>query len=184
MPLPKAVPRNMLHTRQISLHGYQREDGLLDIEAHMTDTKPHSFRNLDRDGIASGEPIHDMWLRLTISRDMTIIGSEAAMDATPHAVCPGVAPNYQRLVGLNISKGFIKAAMERLGGVEGCTHLRELLQQMGTVAFQTVISIRFKDAKAQTAAEKRISPALLNTCYAYNENGALAESYRIAAAGK
>jgi hypothetical protein len=184
MPLPKAAPRNMLHTRDISIHGYQRQDGRVDIEAHMTDTKTHYFANRDRGGISSGEPLHDMWLRLTISQDMTITGCEAAMDATPHTICPGVAPNYQRLVGLSISKGFIKAAMQRLGGIEGCTHLRELLQQMGTVTFQTMMSIRNLDTKTKTHSEPRINPALLNSCYAYNENGALAERYRAEAAAK
>jgi hypothetical protein len=69
--------------------------------------------------------------------------------------------------------------MQRLGGVEGCTHLRELLQQLGTVAYQTMFSVRGQ-AKAEMA-QKAIHPAFLNTCYTYNENGPLAARYKAAA---
>ena len=56
---------------------------------------------------------------------------ETAMEGTPYAVCSGAAPNHQRLVGLNLGRGFAKAMRERLGGPEGCTHLRELLLRHG-----------------------------------------------------
>jgi hypothetical protein len=181
MPLSKSSPRKMLHLRDITLRGYEREDGMIDVEAHMTDSKTHSLSMRDRGGLSSGEPMHDMWLRVTVDQDMTIIASEAAMDATPYNVCPGVAPNYQRLVGLNIGKGYLKGAMQRLGGVEGCTHLRELLQQVGTVAFQTSLSVRGQ-ASPKRDPEKRIHPAFLNTCYTYNENGPLAARYKAEAA--
>lgn len=178
MPLSKSSPRKMLHLRDITLRGYEREDGMIDVEAHMTDSKTHSLSMRDRGGLSSGEPMHDMWLRVTVDQDMTIIASEAAMDATPYNVCPGVAPNYQRLVGLNIGKGYLKGAMQRLGGVEGCTHLRELLQQVGTVAYQTMLSMRGQRRPEGMKAPRGIHPSLLNTCYSYDENGALAASYR------
>jgi len=183
MPLSKSTPRKMLHLRDISLRGYEREDGMIDVEAHMTDSKTHSLSMRDRGGLAAGEPMHDMWLRVTVDAEMTIVAAEAAMDATPYSVCPGVAPNYQRLVGLNIGKGYLKGAMQRLGGVEGCTHLRELLQQLGTVAFQTSLSLRGQ-ANKERAPEKRIHPAFLNTCYTYNENGPLAARYKAEAAAE
>jgi hypothetical protein len=169
----------MLHLRDITLRGYEREDGMIEVEAHMTDTKSHSLSMRDRGGLSAGEPMHDMWLRVTVSPEMTIMAAEAAMDATPHNVCPQVAPNYERLVGLNIGKGYLKGAMQRLGGVEGCTHLRELLQQVGTVAFQTMFSIR---GRGKTDAPKRIAPIFLNTCYTYDENGPLAARYSAEAA--
>jgi hypothetical protein len=183
MPLSKSAPRKMLHLRDISLRGYEREDGMMDIEAHMTDVKTYSLSMRDRGGLSAGEPMHDMWLRVTVNSEMTIVAAEAAMDATPYNVCPGVAPNYERLVGLNIGKGYLKGAMQRLGGVEGCTHLRELLQQVGTVAFQTSFSIR-GHGKSGAGAPKRIAPAFLNTCYTYNENGPLAAQYQAEAAAE
>lgn len=181
MPLPSSSPRKLLHLRDIKLRGYEREDGLVDIEAHMTDTKTYSWGNQDRGGIHAGEPLHDMWLRTTIKQDMTIVAVDVAMDATPHTICPGVLPNFQRLVGLNISKGFLKSAMQVLGGVEGCTHLRELLQQLGTVAFQTMFSIRGHKKPVTEPQKSGIAPFLLNTCYSYDEHGPLAAPRETAA---
>ena len=169
MPLSRAEPRKLLHLRDIHLRGYERDDGLVEIEARMTDTKTYSFGNRDRGGIASGEALHDMWLRVTFSKDMVIQACEASMDSTPHQLCPGAAPNFTRLVGLAIGKGFIKSAMQRVGGVEGCTHLRELLQPIATVALQTMMSVNKHDKSAGGG----VDPRLVNTCYTYDETGPL-----------
>lgn len=41
MPLSPPEPREHIHSRDIILRGYRREDGLWDIEAHLTDTKTY-----------------------------------------------------------------------------------------------------------------------------------------------
>jgi hypothetical protein len=41
MPLSHPVSRKLLHTRAIECHGYERDDGFWDIEAHLVDTKTH-----------------------------------------------------------------------------------------------------------------------------------------------
>ena len=60
MPLSKPALRKHLHNRNIECKGYEREDGLWDIEAHLVDTKTYSFENHDRGTVASGKPVHDM----------------------------------------------------------------------------------------------------------------------------
>ena len=45
MPLSPPAPRTHIHTRTVTVMGYEREDGLFDIEAQMTDTKTYGFRN-------------------------------------------------------------------------------------------------------------------------------------------
>ena len=73
------------------------------------------------------------------------------------------ADTFSRLEGLTIKAGLLRAANERLGGPEGCTHIRELLQQMATVALQTTFVIR-KDQPPSNP------PRMLNTCHAYAAN--------------
>ncbi len=171
MPLPKAAARKLHHMRDIQLRGYEREDGMIDIEAHMTDIKTYTFGNSERGAIPAGDPLHDMWLRLTLSHALTIEAVEVAMDATPHTMCPAITPNFQRLVGLSVAKGFLKAASQQLGGIEGCTHLRELLQQIGTVAFQTMFSVRgHKNSTKPATQPRKIPTMLLNTCHTYAEH--------------
>ena len=169
MPLsPSQTPRRHLHTRQIELNGYQREDGLFDVEARLADTKTYPFELQDRGPIEPGEPLHGMAMRMTVDDTLTIVAFEAATDYSPYSICPEIAPNYARLAGLQIRAGFLRAANERVGGVHGCTHLRELLQQMATVAFQTLYSQRAGQAAKRPPSSK---PPLLNSCYAYRDDG-------------
>ena len=175
MPLSTPAERDLLHLRDIQLRGYHRADGLFDIEAHLVDTKAQPFENDNRGVMQPGEPLHGMWLRLTVREDMEIVACEAASDFTPYGICPGAAPNFARLAGLRIGPGFNRAVQERVGGVEGCTHLRELLGQMATVAFQTLYPIRARREREETAqilAEggtpaTRRRPAMLGSCLAY-----------------
>jgi hypothetical protein len=187
MPLSQPAPRERLHTRAIEINGYRRSDGHYDIEAHLTDVKSYGQTNYDRGYIDPGEPVHDMWLRLTVDEKMHIHGVEAVSDKTPYVMCPAAAPNFTRLAGMRIKAGFLREATHAVGGTVGCTHLRELLQQMATTAFQTI-----NPAKAQRemaaegtaevgsdALDKRITEKwgggnkILNTCLAYDEKGPL-----------
>jgi len=175
MPLTEPVPREALHLRAIELHGYRRTDGLFDIEARLTDTKTYPFSNFDRGQIEPGVPLHGMLARMTLNTEMVITAFEAVTEFGPYAICPTAAPNFARLAGLKVGRGFLKAANERIGGVHGCTHLRELLGQMGTVAFQTLFAVRVKRETAPNAeatAEQPASgaaskPIVLGTCLAY-----------------
>ena len=95
-----------------------------------------------------------MWLRLTIDGAMQIVEVDAVSDKTPYAVCPGAAPNFSRLVGMRIKAGFLRDANHRVGGTVGCTHLRELLQQMATTAFQTINPAKVRQEMRDEGAER------------------------------
>jgi hypothetical protein len=182
MPLSQPQDRELLHSRDIVLRGYRRADGLYDIEAQLTDTKSYGSASHDRGYIAAGEPIHGMWLRLTVDEQRCIVACEAASDYTPYAICPAAAPNFSRLAGLRIRPGFLREAAKRVGGTVGCTHLRELLQQLATTAYQTIDPARARREAAaagevdqpgsdrldvRIAAKMGGPPAILNTCIAY-----------------
>ena len=165
MPLSIASPRQPVHQRQVACQGYLRDDGLWDIEAHLTDTKSYAFSNADRGQIQAGEPVHGMWLRITVDDTLLILAVEAVTDFAPYGICPSITPNFQRLVGLRISGGFSRQVRELLGGVRGCTHLVELTGPLATTAFQTVYpSLARKNGNAVTKTNNR--PLLLNTCHA------------------
>jgi hypothetical protein len=169
MPLSDPAPRELLHLRDIELRGYRRTDGLFDIEARLTDTKTYAFANQDRGEIRPGTPLHGMLARMTVGEDMVIRCFEAVTEYGPFAVCAQAAPNFAALAGLTVGRGFLRAANERVGGIKGCTHLRELLGQMGTVALQVMFARR---AKQDVAKGSR--PAVLGTCLAYEDGGEVA----------
>ena len=117
MPLSHPVDRELQHQRDIALKGYQRADGLFDIEAHLVDTKTYGFPSDYRGQVNAGEPLHGMWVRMTIDTDMNVIACEAASDFTPYSICPGAAPAFAHLAGLKIGPGFNKAVPERVSAV-------------------------------------------------------------------
>ena len=164
MPLSPPVEREALHRRTIDMVGFRRADGLFDIEAHLIDTKTYAFDNTDRGIVEPGTPLHGMLARMTLDEDMMIVQFEASTEFAPYSMCPQAAPNFARLAGIRVGRGFIRAASERIGGIHGCTHLRELLAQMGTVAFQTLYPVR---RTREAEREPGVRPAMLGTCLAY-----------------
>ena len=168
MPLSPPTDREPLHRRQIECRGYRRADGLWDIEGHLVDTKAYSFPNHDRGEIRAGEPLHEMWVRLTIDDDMVVRDIEAVTDHGPYRICPEAPAKFSTLKGLRIAPGWNQAVKQRLGGVNGCTHLVELLGPVATVAYQTLVSLRMKKLDATPSDRK---PAVIDSCYAYRSDG-------------
>lgn len=180
MPLSPPAAREHIHTRRVTCQGFRRTDGLWDIEGHITDVKTYPFENDFRGPIEPGDPIHDMWIRLTVDDRFEVRAVEAVTDKSPYAVCPAITPNFQRLIGLRIRSGWTQKVKELLGGVEGCTHLVELLGPVATTAFQTIFPVLSRERArggsvdggmpSDPAARKR-PPLLLDTCHAFRSDG-------------
>jgi hypothetical protein len=169
MPLSQPVARKEIHTREICCVGYEREDGLWDIEGRITDTKTYSFKNQDRGLVASGQPIHDMVIRLTVDDDLVVQEAEASTEASPYNICPYITGNIARLKGLKITAGWTKAVRGELGGVNGCTHISQMIiGPLATTAYQTIIPIKNSHSKVKKPKSK---PAIIGTCHAYAADG-------------
>jgi hypothetical protein len=162
MPLSQPSSRELRHTRRVECRGYRRQDGLWDIEGHLTDNKSYAFDNRWRGRIEPDMPVHEMWLRLTIDRDMVIRAVEAVTDNGPYRICPDIIPAYQSLVGLRIAPGFTAETRRRLGGAAGCTHLTELLGPIATTAYQTLVGA--PDRSVTETGEPRRPP--IDACHA------------------
>ncbi len=169
MPLPEAPARRHVHTRAIDYRGYEREDGLWDIEAHMTDTKTYSFKNNWRGTVEVGEPLHEMLLRVTIDDSFTIQDIVAQTDNSPFEMCPEISDSYKSLIGIQMGPGWRKNIRMKVGGVRGCTHLTELLFPMATVAMQTIWPLlrhRRKESDSEVGKSKT-RPVVIDTCHAW-----------------
>lgn len=166
MPLFPPVSRQLLHNRIVQCWGYQREDGLWDIEGRLIDTKTYAFPNEDRGGaIKPGEPLHDLRIRLTIDNQFVIRAVEACTDSSPFSLCPAITERYQRLVGARIGPGWSLNLKELFQGINGCTHMTELLGPVATTLFQTLYGKRY-DEEDLKAPDERAPPPVLNTCHA------------------
>ena len=171
MPLRPTVSRELLTRRTITCEGYDREDGLLDIEGHLVDVRGYGMNNGWRGHLPAGSAAHDMWARLTIDESLTIVSAESATDAAPYPTCPEVTPHTTRLIGLTVASGFKRKMHELIGKTEGCTHIIALLEAMATVAIQSVVArrraMRPADQLAVFGATDSGRPALLDTCHSY-----------------
>ncbi|MGB0847093.1 MAG: DUF2889 domain-containing protein [Thiolinea sp.] len=170
MPLSSPAARQLAHTRVVTCQGYEREDGLWDIEGHIVDTKPYSFPNKDRGGIlAAGDPLHSMRIRLTIDLDMLIHDAEQCTDASPYNYCHEVEHFCKKLIGERIGPGWTRKVKTLMGAGKGCTHITELLGPVATTAFQTLVKARInqeKTAEKENSGEEEKRPQLLDTCHA------------------
>lgn len=173
MSLPEPSPRKHLHTRTIRCEGYERDDGLFDIEAQIVDQKSYDVEEPYRGHRPAGSHVHDMQVRLTLDRDMVVRAIAVVTNHAPYDPCPGVAPAYQRLVGAKIGAGWRKAVAEATGRTKGCTHINELLLPMATVAFQTMGSWP-KGGRVATEAQPdqaATKPYFIDGCKSWASDG-------------
>ena len=157
MPLSTPTARKSLHNREISCKGFHRRDGLWDIEGRLTDRKNYSFKNETRGMVNAGDPIHDMWIRVTLDDNLLIINVEAATDASPYSICSDITKNFERLIGITIGPGWRRLVQSRVGGVLGCTHLVELLGPIATTAYQTIFSEKAESIKSPKFDQSKIN---------------------------
>jgi hypothetical protein len=162
------MDRRLLHTREVVCRGYKRADGLYDIEGRMRDLTAEGTWMVFHE-LPPGGAIHDIRLVLTIDAQLRIHRAEAFMESTATPYCGGAAQVYDQLVGLTIGRGFKQAVKERVGAVQGCTHLTELLGPIGTTAMQTMFS-EMREAKQRggmALVRPMPRPSVIGTCHAY-----------------
>ena len=141
MPLPTPSPRTRLHARRVSYEGFRRDDGLFDLEGHLTDVKDHDYALLT--GLRpAGVAVHDMWVRVTVGSDYIIQSIEVRTDGMPYETCDRIGPAYAKLAGASLLHGFRKTLYDAMGGVRGCSHLTELLAHAPTAAIQMFAGLR------------------------------------------
>jgi hypothetical protein len=180
--LPEPAPREAVHTRSIVCRSFRRLDGLVDIDGRFIDTRSFAYDNHFRGHCDAGDALHNMQLRLTLNSARQIEAVQSAMPSTPYTICPQVNANFQRLVGLSMARGFRKAMRERIGGVEGCTHVVALLDAMAAAAVQTFASSNRAPRADGTLPAKTVQvfslDALIGSCHSYHPDSPVVAQMR------
>jgi hypothetical protein len=165
MPLSKPNARREIHHRVIDMKAYAREDGLYDVEAHLVDTKPFVFQRLSSpEPLPAGQPLHDMWIRLSVDEEFVVRHIEASSDVTPFDLCKEAESTLSVLVGERIARGWSAIVKERLRGSASCTHLMEVLIPLATTALQGIRALR---ADRHSTVDANGIPLKIDSCYAY-----------------
>jgi Protein of unknown function (DUF2889) len=165
--------RRLMHRRSVECTGYLRDDGLWEVEARLIDTKPFAQRDRFRGELKPGDPVHDIALRLAVDDRMTIIEAETMMRSTPFPTCIEVEPILQRLVGERIGKGWRDLVRQKIGRLETCTHLAELLGPAVTALFQTMSYGRTPEGRGSLDHQHAVSepPFFIGGCHSWRTDG-------------
>jgi len=169
-----AENREPLHIRRITCEGFLRKDGLIDIEGSLIDTKHREFQ-LANKLLPAKEPLHQMRICITINHQRDIVAVQASSERSPYDECREVEPFYQRLVGMRVDRGFVRAVKEIFRGTGGCTHMTELLAPLATTAYQVIWAEDGRKGIDDHDSQHRISP--LNGCHALKVKGQVVKTY-------
>lgn len=177
MALASNVKRTKLHHRSIQCEGFKREDGLWDIEAHLTDQRSYdcSYDPEHRGGlIRAGDNVHNMRVRLTLDLDFLIHDAVVISEETPFPICFQAAQVMPRLIGLRMGKGWLKEVRERISTEVSCTHLIDLLTPIANTAYQTMHTALEERAAQRKREDKNFTRkklGILDTCIALASDG-------------
>jgi hypothetical protein len=165
--------RRLMHRRSIECTGYLRNDGLWEVEARLVDTKPFAQRDHFRGELQPGDPVHDIGVRLAVDDALTIREAETTMRATPFPTCVDVEPILQRLVGERIGPGWRDLVRRKIGRLETCTHLSELLGPAVTTLYQTMSYGKTPDGRSSLEDQRgaREPPFFLGGCHSWRTDG-------------
>ena len=176
-PMGEPVARTLKHRRTFCYEVFERDDGLWDIEAQMQDRKTYEF-TLASSLRAPAEPLHSMILRVTVDTTLTIVDVQAQTLGAPYLKqCQTITPDYRKMIGLNILKGFRPAIGELFEGGAGCRHLTELANSLPTVVIQGVaveLNTRHRRAVGDAQAGR---PFQINKCHALAEGAEAVKLY-------
>jgi hypothetical protein len=169
------VEREVLHHRQIDMHGFRRSDGLFEVEGRVTDRKPFDFSPASGNRtIRAHQAIHDMGVRLVFDASMQVVEVVTFTEAAPYSMCPGGGQALQDIVGMRIGPGWSKEVRRRLAGSGSCTHLMELLMPLATTALQTISPL---NAHKPESVDSNGRPRKIDSCYAYSAERALVREH-------
>tara|TARA_B100001559_G_C16412896_1_gene581237 strand:- start:431 stop:991 length:561 start_codon:yes stop_codon:yes gene_type:complete len=171
MPLSKSKhQRELLHTRDIEVRGFKRDDGLYEVEGFVKDIRTKKYMNQWIE-IPAGEPMHYMQSRLAIDSNYIVKEIEVSSDSHPYpGLCNKVVANFDVLIGSKIGGGWKKTIKDKLGGIKGCTHIAELL--LVPVATTAYLTIYLDNNDIQvTDSDEEIEPGFIDSCYSLSSSG-------------
>lgn len=167
--------REPVHTRLISCRAFRLKNGFLEIEATLSDQKGQAVPFRSRPAVGVGEFMHRMSLTLTIDDDFRIRDVRADTEQAPWPMCGGTDAAYRQLIGLRIGPGFNRRMMELLGGIQGCTHVTELVSQAANTYMQASWPDRIARQMAVSADPRhwpdKSTVGFVNHCHAWRQDG-------------
>lgn len=152
--------KRLVSKRDIGIEAFELENGDLMLEATLLD------------------PYHLIRLNIHINpKTKMIVFAKSEFSNFPHTVCSLMKEKSTQLVGLKIERGISKQIIQKIGGREGCVHLKELTLE--TINFAATVLIGYDQGFGLMSREFNLldetkkyeiaKNVLENTCYVYKK---------------
>ena len=134
--LPDEPDLEEIHTRDYETKIYRLSEDELLVRGAVSDRKPPGLYVTDDPDELE---VHQMQVELRVAfPSLEITAARVVFESHPHANCPMIAADYEKLVGLSIARGFLRKTKDLFGGANGCTHTNALIQAMAPAIVRTV----------------------------------------------
>jgi hypothetical protein len=173
--LKKLAAASPIHQRKIEVRTYPLENNQLVVEGRLTDDRLVNGFHWDGRPRPAGV-VHQMVIRLLVGDwPPTILEAESEMLEIPHDLCRTVAETIQKIVGVPVSAGFSDQIKQRLGGLEGCSHLTHLILAMGPAILHGYWTQHSRKPRPvpKSLDEVQGLSILVNSCQLWKEDGPL-----------
>ncbi len=156
----KSPVKRLVSKRDIGIEAFELENGNLMMEATFLD------------------PYHLIRFNMQIDPSTRkIVAAKSEMANHPHEVCPSVNERTKTLIGVEVARGVTREINKRIGGPDGCIHLREVMLE--TINFAATVLVGYDGGFGLMSREfnlleekKRFDLSkhvLKNSCHVYKE---------------
>jgi len=165
-----------IHERNLSIRTTEIGENMICIEGNLTDERlcpafQYSKRQLVDKGV-----YHHIQVKMTLSLPkLTIESIRAQMPTVPIEHCREIERVVTQLVGIQLARGFSRKVRERIGGVNGCVHMTQLLLAMSAASVQGSYAYYNRVRNNGKPMKPEYDESLLvNSCHVWRESGPFA----------
>lgn len=152
--------KKLVSKRDIGIEAFELIDGTMMLEATFLD------------------PYHLIRLNIILEPgSRTIIAAKSEFANYPHTLCEGLSVKAKSIIGVQIKRGVTKEILSKIGGCDGCVHLKELVLETVNFAatalmgYDVGFGLMSREFNIQEENKKfEMSKEILkNTCLVYKE---------------
>lgn len=176
MKFMKTEHLKKIHNRNIDISSFIVDDDHLLITGELKE------KNLITSYKGSGEILepdifHHMQIQILIrASELKIEDIHIKMPAAPHGdLCREMEESLKEIKGTAVAPGFTSKIKKIAGGTKGCVHVTNLLLSMAPAVIQGYWIFVAKDKQRSRESDDLVKKYLINTCWAWREDGPLAK---------
>jgi hypothetical protein len=175
MGLLKQCKGDMVHTRNITISTYERNEKSIIIEGKLKDKTLKSHHDLFSGEKLRPRTIHHLiiWM-LVEGLSLNVKDIDVEMTQVPHKQCLETIKSLDKIKGLSITPGFTSEVKKIAGGSKGCMHLTTLLLAMAPAAIQGFWTHHARKSLSEDFTSS-MKHNLIDSCRVWRRDGSMSK---------